>query len=255
MKLRSIFNRMIGEVDDKRKNSTLSKKALRLSIGSAAGEPEKDSEEEARSLKSTTLDFMGKWFRNPITQDKLVSTLPKRFNKDDVSSEVEDKLKEISNVKYMFSSALPSGTAGNFDINEGIKINRNLLNMGNEKINNPATTSLHEAVHSTNFDNLYGKIAPKMKVGNLPENEIYPRIMELRKALGINPGDEITEEQIEGLKFEGMMEGEKMYPSFLYDLLKEYDVNEIIKMNKDWAGNKVRKNIKNRVPVQSLDFT
>jgi len=182
------------------------------------------------------LDYINNWYNDPETQKRLVNTLPERFSSDNVESEIKDKMNEISKVPYSFAD-LTSDTAGSYSPEGGIKINKNLLNTADERYNNAETTALHETIHSTALDKKYAKLAPKMKIGDLPTDEVYPRIMELRKSLGKKPGEEITKKDIEGLGFEGMVEGQKMNPSFLQDLLKEYDVEDILKMSNTWADN------------------
>lgn len=150
--------------------------------------------------------FVKNWFNNPITKERFSKNLG--LSMGETLKTIQQSLDNLEKAEVV---NIPS--TENADASYIPAFNRIMFHSKPE-----IDYAVHEYAHSMNdIDKLlsnkilkdYGAI-PLSKADTLEEREhiqylnrngeIYPRIMEMRQALGVKPGDIITDEQIKKLK-------------------------------------------------------
>lgn len=158
-------------------------------------------------IEKNSKDFITNWFNDPITKARMSDNLGQGLRA--TNQMIQDGLENMN------KSTVKMGQTSNENASASYMPAMNEITFYNEP---RPDTMIHEHTHTL------GKIDDKLsqalqrKFGAIPlrmgftlgqkehiqylnrNGELYPRIMEMRQELGVNPGDVITDEQIKQLQ-------------------------------------------------------
>lgn len=215
-----------------------------FALGGQPDPPTKDIEAERQ--------FVRNWISNSISVDKLIDKRQQYGGVDNPTDTYWDVARAMGNldkVKVNLNQKGDSGVLG------GYNPSTNSINFYGSSV--PKGTAAHEFTHGTKLDKEISKYAQK-DVGYLQikdddlegtkENkrylnrgEVFPRLMKIRYRLGLQPGDKVTPQTMEGYDPDGEQLFEYYGQEGVIDLLnKSVDASRPQPMNVAAQGGHLR---------------